>query len=146
MEDAYQETWEHKLYGSHHSTSRRAARPSDLDKRGQAHGVRAFSVHPGGIYTDLARHLSGEELAFDGELKTPEQGAATSVWCATSPQLNGKGGVYCMDADIAEVIPDFTPQVPGQQPTGVLPWAIDPDLAERLWQLSEKMTGVKFSD
>jgi NAD(P)-dependent dehydrogenase (short-subunit alcohol dehydrogenase family) len=82
----------------------------ELDRRGQAHGVRAFSVHPGGIYTDLARHLSAEELAFDGELKTPEQGAATSVWCATSPQLEGKGGVYCMDADIAEVIPDFTPQ------------------------------------
>ena len=44
------------------------------------------------------------------QLKTPEQGAATSVWCATSPQLEGKGGVYCMDADIAEVISDFTPQ------------------------------------
>jgi NAD(P)-dependent dehydrogenase (short-subunit alcohol dehydrogenase family) len=118
-----------------------------LDKRGQAHGVRAFSVHPGGILTDLARDLSAEELAgFDGELKTPEQGAATSVWCATSPQLDGKGGVYCMDVDIAEVISDFTPQRPGQQPTGVLPHAIDPDLAERLWQLSEKMTGVKFSN
>ena len=116
-----------------------------LDKLGQAHGIRAFSVHPGGISTDLVRYVSDEELAFDGELKTPEQGAATSVWCATSPQLEGKGGVYCMDVDIAEVISDFTPQVPGQQPTGVLPWAIDPDLAERLWHLSEKMTGVKFS-
>jgi hypothetical protein len=59
--------------------------------------------------------------------------------------LKGKGGVYCMDVDIAEVISDFTPQVPGQQPTGVLPWAIDPELAERLWQLSEEMTGVEFS-
>jgi NAD(P)-dependent dehydrogenase (short-subunit alcohol dehydrogenase family) len=116
-----------------------------LDKRGQSHGIRAFSAHPGGIYTDLARHLSLEELAFDGELKTAEQGAATSVWCATSPQLEGKGGVYCMDVDIAETISDFSPQVPGQQPTGVLPWAIDPDLAERLWLLSERMTGVKFS-
>jgi NAD(P)-dependent dehydrogenase (short-subunit alcohol dehydrogenase family) len=64
-----------------------------LDERGQAHGIRAFSVYPGGIYTDLASHLSAEELAFDGELKTPEQGAATSVRCATSPQLEGKGGV-----------------------------------------------------
>ena len=78
-------------------------------------------------------------------MKTPEQGAATSVWCATSPQLEGKGGVYCMDVDIAEVITDFTPQVPGQQPTGVLSWAIDPDLAERLWRLSEKMTDVEFN-
>ena len=50
-----------------------------------------------------------------------------------------------MDADIAEVIPDFTPQKLGQQPTGVLPWAIAPNLAERLWHLSEKMTGVTFS-
>lgn len=117
-----------------------------LDKRGEAHGIRAFSVHPGGIWTDLARDLSVEELAFDGELKTPEQGAATSVWCATSPQLDGKGGVYCMDVDIAEAISDFTPEVPGQQPTGVLPWAVDPELAERLWVLSEQMTGVRFND
>jgi hypothetical protein len=50
-----------------------------------------------------------------------------------------------MDADIVEVIPDFTPRKLGQQPTGVLPWAIDPDVAEQLWHLSEKMTGVTFS-
>src|SRR5262249_36516547 len=98
-----------------------------------------------GIYTDLARHLSAEELAFEGEVKSPEQRAATSVWCATSPQLEGKGGVYCMDADIAEAIPDFAPQRLGQQPTGVLPWASDPDLAERLRHLSEKMIGVELS-
>jgi len=59
--------------------------------------------------------------------------------------LEEKDGVYCMDADIAEVIPDFTPQRLGQQPTGVLPWGIAPDLAERLWRLSEKMTGVTVS-
>jgi len=116
-----------------------------LDKRGEAHGIRAFSVHPGGISTDLVRYVSDEHLAFDGELKTPEQGAATSVWCATSPQLENTGGVYCMDVDIAEVIADFTPQRPGQQPTGVLPWAIDPDLAEQLWHLSERLTGVRLS-
>jgi hypothetical protein len=51
-----------------------------------------------------------------------------------------------MDVDIAELISDFTPQRLGQQPTRVLPWAIDPHLAEQLWNLSEKMTGVKFSD
>jgi NAD(P)-dependent dehydrogenase (short-subunit alcohol dehydrogenase family) len=92
-----------------------------LDKRGQPHGVRAFSVHPGGIYTDLGRYVSDEKLAFDGELKTSEQGAATSVWCAASPQLEGRGGVYCMEVDIAPVIRDFAPQRPGQQPMGVLP-------------------------
>nr|WP_208629865.1 oxidoreductase [Paenibacillus ferrarius] len=116
-----------------------------LDKRGQTHGIRAFSVHPGRIMTDLARYLSPEESAIGGIYKTTEQGAATSVWCATSPQLAGKGGVYCMDADIAEIIPDFDLQGLGQVLTGVLPWAIDANLAERLWKLSEKMTGVKFS-
>ena len=121
-----------------------------LDKRGQANGIRAFSVHPGGIYTDLIRYLPTSELAAlsagAGTLKTPEQGAATSVWCATSPQLDGKGGVYCMDGDIAEVISDFDPQVVDQELTGVLLWATDPELAERLWLLSEQMTGVKLNE
>jgi NAD(P)-dependent dehydrogenase (short-subunit alcohol dehydrogenase family) len=116
-----------------------------LDKRGHTHGIRAFAVHPGRIDTDLARYLSDEERAVGGEYKTPEQGAATSVWCATSPQLEGKGGVCCMDTDSAEVILGFALAGVGQQLTGVLPWAIDPDLAEKLWHLSEKMTGVKFS-
>src|SRR5262249_48696287 len=117
-----------------------------LDKRGESHGIRAFAVHPGRIYTDLVRYLSDEERAIGGEFKTPEQGAATSVWCATSPQLEGKGGVYCMDCDIAEVISTFALQGLGQELTGVLPWAIDPDLAECLWHLSEKLTGVMFRD
>src|SRR5262249_42049501 len=72
-----------------------------LDRRGHAHGVRAFAVHPGRIITDLIRYMSDEEkrsaTGAPGEFKTPEQGAATSVWCATSPQLEGKGGVYCLD-------------------------------------------------
>lgn len=117
-----------------------------LDKRGQAYGVRAFSAHPGRIHTDLARYMSAEELAtVGGAFKTTEQGAATSIWCATNPQLEGKGGVYCMDADIAEVISEFDLQGVDQEVRGVLPWAIDPDLAEQLWNLSEKLTGVKFS-
>ena len=118
-----------------------------LDKRGQANGIRAFSVHPGGIYTDLIRYLPADELAAlaagaGGSLRTREQGAATSVWCATSPQLEGKGGVYCMDVDIAEVVSDFDRQSVDHELTAVLPWAIDPELAERLWLLSEQMTGV----
>ena len=75
-----------------------------------------------------------------------EQGAATSVWCATSPQLDGKGGVYCVDCDIAEVIEREAQEGLYQVLNGVIPWAIDPDSAERLWQLSEEMTGVKFSN
>jgi NAD(P)-dependent dehydrogenase (short-subunit alcohol dehydrogenase family) len=119
-----------------------------LDKRGKPHNIRAFSVHPGGIFTDLIRYLPEAELAAlqaGGEvLKTTEQGAATSVWCAVSPQLDGKGGVYCWDCDIAEVVSDFDDR--DQKIIGVLPRAIDPDLAERLWRLSEEMTGVNFSD
>jgi len=116
-----------------------------LDKRGEADYIRSFAVHPGGIYTDLLRFLPAEELAAlersSGALKTPEQGAATSVWCGTSPQLDGKGGVYCLDCDIAPLISDYDDV---EELTGVLPRAIDPDLAEKLWKLSEKLTGVKF--
>jgi hypothetical protein len=75
-----------------------------------------------------------------GIFKTTEQGAATSVWCATSPQLDGMGGVYCEDCDIAEAVPaDFPEQ------RGVRPWAIDPSLAERLWTMGKVWTGVEFA-
>ncbi len=80
-----------------------------LDARGEAHRVRAFSVHPGAILTELMRSMSEEEkrqaIAASNAvsmLKTTEQGAATSVWCATSRQLDSMGGVYCEDVDIAE--------------------------------------------
>ncbi|WP_235946897.1 SDR family NAD(P)-dependent oxidoreductase [Paenibacillus glycinis] len=74
-----------------------------LDKRGYEHGIRAFSVHPGRIMTDLVRFMTDEEKAAGGTAyKSVEQGAATSVWCAANAGLNGMGGVYCLDADIAE--------------------------------------------
>ncbi len=121
-----------------------------LDTLGQPHGVRAFAVHPGGIVTPLQRHLTMEEQVamgwFDAEgnvnkgFKTVEQGAATSVWCATSPMLAGKGGVYCEDADIAaRWTEDMNVNV------GVRDHAIDPAIAARLWTVSEAMTGVAFS-
>jgi hypothetical protein len=88
------------------------------------------------------RHMTGEEASDAVErirsvavLKTTEQGAATSVWCATSKQLEGQGGVYCEDVDIAEAVPGDSPA-----PGGVRPWATDRDLAERLWTLSEGWT------
>jgi NAD(P)-dependent dehydrogenase (short-subunit alcohol dehydrogenase family) len=74
-----------------------------------------------------------------GDFKTLEQGAATSVWCATSLQLAGMGGVYCQDVEIAEVR-----QLDSTSNDGVSPWAIDPKAAERLWILSEELTGMKF--
>lgn len=121
-----------------------------LDCRGRGHGIRAFSLHPGQILTDLARHLSAEEIASFGALdeagrpiidpgrgmKTVEQGAATSAWCATSPRLDGMGGVYCEDCDIAIVNDEDV----GRR--GVSPWACDPKAAERLWQLSAAWTGL----
>ena len=119
-----------------------------LDARGVAHGVRAFSVHPGVIVTDLMRAMSEDEraaaVARSGTLspfKTAEQGAATSVWCAASRQLDGAGGVYCEDVDIAAAVAaDFS------GPHGVRPWATDPALAERLWMKSEEWTGAKLPD
>jgi NAD(P)-dependent dehydrogenase (short-subunit alcohol dehydrogenase family) len=131
----------------------------ELDRRGEASGIRAFAVHPGAIVTDLGRHMTDEELnhygltrgvsvgfvpagksvADGGDFKTPEQGAATSVWCATSPQLAGMGGVYCQDLDVAPILPPDS-----SNNVGVRDYAIDPVAAGRLWVLSEELTGVKI--
>ena len=120
-----------------------------LDALGAPHGVRAFAVHPGGIMTELQRHLPREEMIergwidADGNVnelfKTPEQGAATSIWAATSPQLDGMGGVYCEDVDIAAAT---DPESPFARFMGVDAHAIDPDQAARLWALSAERTGV----
>ena len=72
--------------------------------------------------------------------KRLSRGAATTVWCVTSFELDGIGGVYCEDVNIAVAVPATHEPL-----SGVLPWAIDPDAAERLWTLSEKLTGVKLS-
>ncbi|MGW7203215.1 SDR family NAD(P)-dependent oxidoreductase [Streptomyces sp. NPDC054837] len=119
-----------------------------LDRLGREFGVRAFSLHPGGIFTPLQRHIPKAEMVERGWIdedgaflnpegfKTPEQGAATQVWAATSPQLEGLGGVYLEDCDIAE------PAVDGDQSSGVKAWATDPEQAARLWELSSELTGV----
>ena len=125
-----------------------------LDRRGAGRGVRAFSLHPGVILTDLARHLSEDEINFfdvydengnrridpSRDLKTPEQGAATSVWAATRPELVGIGGVYCEDCEVA------LPQAETDDTKGVAPWAMDPQAAERLWLLSEQLTCLSLGD
>lgn len=124
-----------------------------LDAVGERHNLRSFSVHPGGVITDLIRYMSIEEVRANSVLdehgrpiidplrnmKTPEQGAATSVWCATSSQLQGLGGVYCEDCDIAVPVPGDSEEL-----HGVRPWAINRDFADRLWWLSEKLTGISF--
>ncbi|MDC2954396.1 SDR family NAD(P)-dependent oxidoreductase [Streptomyces gilvifuscus] len=118
-----------------------------LDRLGRDSGVRAFSLHPGGILTPLQRHIPREEMIErgwideDGNIlnpegfKTPQQGAATQVWAATSPQLDGLGGVYLEDCDIAEPATD-------DATSGVKSWATDPAQASRLWDLSAELTGV----
>lgn len=121
-----------------------------LDTVGEQHGVRAFAVHPGGVVTGLTRYTYADEIRTFGvidehgrpiidsarDMKTAEQGAATSVWCATSQQLDGLGGVYCENCDIAIAVPADSTEL-----LGVRPWAIDPEFADRLWSLSERLTG-----
>ncbi|MCD0481754.1 SDR family NAD(P)-dependent oxidoreductase [Streptacidiphilus sp. ASG 303] len=118
-----------------------------LDRLGREQGVRAFSLHPGGILTPLQRYLAREEMVAAGWIdedgnqlnpafKTPEQGAATQVWAATSPQLDGMGGVYCEDCDIA------APAAEGDTTHGVRDYAADPEQAARLWAYSAELTGV----
>ncbi len=126
----------------------------EFDRRAQAYGVRAFSVHPGSIVTSLARHLSDEELMtmgaineqgqrqyteYDRERKTVQEGAATIVWCAASRQLDGMGGVYCENVDVSPLIDEDQIGI-----AGVHPSAVDAKDAERLWSVGEALTGIHF--
>lgn len=134
----------------------------ELDSRGKSHGVRSFSLHPGAIVeTDLKRHLSTEQLinigVYDAEgktildpkkgMKTIQQGASTTVWCATSPQLEGLGGVYCEDTDVAilhEGGKEATALASMDLSKGVMPYALDKESGEKLWALSEALIGLEF--
>lgn len=126
----------------------------ELDKRAKASNVRAYSLHPGSIGgTELGREAPLElfhKMGFcdaDGNmlpevlasLKTVSQGAATTVWCATSPLLNQTGGVYCEDADIAALATDESFS------GGVKPYSLNESSAKRLWTLTEEMIGHKFN-
>ncbi|WP_448098907.1 oxidoreductase [Luteibacter yeojuensis] len=132
-----------------------------LDARGREHGVRAFALHPGGIMTDLTRHMTQDDLrtlgVIDAEghlvaevartFKSVPQGASTSVWTATNPKLDGMGGVYCEDNDVSPILTDADNAVGKlSNDVGVRPWAIDPAAAERLWALSGIQTGVNFPE
>lgn len=133
----------------------------ELDNRARAFNVRAYSLHPGSIHgTELGREAPLElfqQLGFcdaDGNvlpeviatLKTIPQGAATTVWCATSPLLNDIGGVYCEDADIAQLdtgSSNHTENV-STKSAGVQLYSLEEPIAKRLWDLSEEMTGITF--
>lgn len=125
-----------------------------LDHLGQPVGVRSFALHPGGIVeSGFTRDMPIEASIASGyrdadgqpiidpenNKKTLEQGAATTVWCATSPLLNDLGGVYCEDCNIAQAVAEDATEI-----LGVRPWARSEGLAERLWQVSEQLTGVSI--
>jgi NAD(P)-dependent dehydrogenase (short-subunit alcohol dehydrogenase family) len=118
-----------------------------LDKRFKDRGIRSYAVHPGAIQTELGRHMDANDVKdlMDRRgdrppmtFKQVPQGAATTVWAATAPELDGRGGLYCEDCGVAEPIED--PNLD----QGVLSWALDEEAAERLWSLSEEWSGEAF--
>jgi len=151
----------HTLLGYGQSKTACNLLATELDERGKKFNIRAYSIHPGSVYgTDLGReepidlfiqmgtHDENGKIKpeVEAKLKTIPQGAATTVWCATSPALQDIGGVYCENCDIAEI--DFG-QIDHRYDDpetirGVQPYSIDRKNAERLWKLSEEMLGFKF--
>jgi NAD(P)-dependent dehydrogenase (short-subunit alcohol dehydrogenase family) len=129
----------------------------ELDRRLGGDGVRAFAIHPGMIVTELGRHLTDDDRkallervvaaakASGGagggaaRWKQPAQGAATQVWAATAPELDGRGGLYLEDCHVAGPSPDL------MSPSGYAPWAFDAAGAERLWSVSQEMVGERFA-
>lgn len=120
----------------------------ELSQRFGALGVLANAVHPGGIHTELGRHLDKEDIAqitarsesSSGWIfKSVPAGAATSVWAATTPLLAGKGGHYLEDCDFS-----FELQPDEEASNGYLPYAVDPQAAEQLWQRSERIVDQQF--
>ncbi|MDG2002025.1 MAG: SDR family NAD(P)-dependent oxidoreductase [Novosphingobium sp.] len=122
----------------------------EFDRRHKARGVRACSVHPGGIVTELARYMTEDAIAKMTEMtmaeaggkaedirfKTVEQGAATSVWAAATAAANAIGGQYCEDCQVSPVTEVGA--------LGVRPYALDPERARALWAKSEELVGERF--
>ena len=123
----------------------------EFNTRMKDRDVEGFAVHPGGIITPLQRHLEKEEMVALGWLdedgspselaknffKSTSQGASTAVWCATNPDLNGLGGVFCEDCDIAKRKSEVDESL--QRYFGVADWAIDKEEASKLWESTESM-------
>ena len=124
----------------------------EFDRRHRARGVRATAVHPGGIQTELSRHMTPgarEKLIAEINASQPKgappfsyksitQGAATSVWAACVADAEAIGGRYCEDCQVAEVA-----SAPGLR-AGVQPYALDPERAQALWKKSEEWVGEQF--
>jgi len=121
-----------------------------FDGRHKAHGVRATAVHPGGIATELGRHLTPEVIAqimppgtspaeaAKRMSKTIPQGAATSVWSGFVASAGEVGGRYCEDCHVAALQDDPAANA------GVRGYAIDPARAQALWAKSEELVGERF--
>jgi NAD(P)-dependent dehydrogenase (short-subunit alcohol dehydrogenase family) len=128
-----------------------------FDQRHKARGIRAAAVHPGGIRTELGRHMEpgsiegmidqiNTQLATEGKApfqwKTVPQGAATSVWAGVTAQADEIGGKYCENCHAGSVVPDdVTISVMSE---GVRGYAVDPANAEALWKKSEELVGETF--
>ncbi|MFN8624504.1 MAG: SDR family NAD(P)-dependent oxidoreductase [Candidatus Binatia bacterium] len=118
----------------------------ELERRLGAAGIHAYAVHPGMIATELSRHMTQEDFellqtqmaGMQWHSKTVESGAATTVYAATAPELEGRGGVYIEDCRVAAV--KDGPRDSG----GVRSYALDPALARRLWTVSEDLVGERF--
>jgi NAD(P)-dependent dehydrogenase (short-subunit alcohol dehydrogenase family) len=116
-----------------------------LERRLGSKGVHANALHPGAILTELGRHLKAEDIEFvqsrnrGMQFKSIEAGAATAVFTATAPELEGRGGLYLEDCHVADIndAPDAL--------DGVKSYAVDRDNAERLWDVSEKLVGERFA-
>jgi NAD(P)-dependent dehydrogenase (short-subunit alcohol dehydrogenase family) len=125
----------------------------EFDRRHKGEGVRATAVHPGGIATELSRHLTPEARQAlierinaatraagepDFKYKTVPQGAATSVWAGAVAAADEVGGRYCEDCHVAEIEPNPVKRA------GVKPYALNPETAKTLWGKSEEMVGERF--
>lgn len=129
----------------------------EFNKRYREKGIRATAVHPGGIQTELSRHMGDDtlmamveninrELAAEGkpefQFKTVPQGAATSVWAAFVGGADEVGGRYCENCHVSEIVPDD--QVINPVNEGVRAYALNPDRAAALWARSEELVGETF--
>ena len=128
-----------------------------FDRRHRGNGIRAAAVHPGGVQTELDRHVdpiqiqgiieqTNKRLASEGkapfQLKTIPQGAATSVWAAVVAPADEIGGRYCENCHVSRVVSDDVTITATSE--GVRCYALDPKNAEALWKKSEEMVGEKF--
>ena len=128
-----------------------------FDERHRGRGVRAAAVHPGGIQTELGRHMDpgslegmikqiNDQLAAEGkgpfQWKTIPQGAATSVWAGIVAPADAVGARYCENCHVGSVVPDDAPI--SVMSEGVRGYAVDPANAAALWKKSEEMVGETF--